>query len=160
MYRELRQVKERLSDITSSAPIDLPAAAPRRSPKLAWMAAAALAVAVAVLLFWPLPPGEPPQAVPFATEARIQTMPRWSPKGDRIVYVADADGVLQVFTRSLGSSTPTQITHEPESTWYPLWSGDASHIYYLTGLRPHMQLRSIAVGFPAACATEARLQVE
>ncbi len=147
LYRELRQVKERLSDITFVAPdtAPLPAPTPRRSSKLPWLLAAALTVAIAALLFWPLPPSEPAQVTPFATEANIQAMPRWSPKGDRIAYVADVSGVLQIFTRSLGSSTPTQITHEPESALNPMWSGDGSRIYYETGVRPGVNLRSIAV---------------
>jgi len=157
LYRELRQVKERLSDITFVAPdtAPLPAPTPRRSSKLPWVVAATLVIAIAALLFWPLPPSEPNQVTPFATEAHIQAMPRWSPKGDRIAYVADVDGVLQVFTRSLGSSTPTQITHEPESALNPMWSGDASRIYYETGFRPGTDLRSIAVagGTPATLLT-------
>src|SRR6185295_13970647 len=146
LYRELRQVRERLSDIVPASV--RPAVAPlppRRRSLAAWVAAAVLAVAVVVLLFWPIPPSDPPPMIPFATEAGTQIMPAWSPKGDRIAYIADVDGVLQVFTRSLGSPTPARITHEMESCFNPMWSADASRLYYLTGRLPNISLRSIAV---------------
>ena len=74
-------------------------------------------------------------------------MPRWSPKGDRIAYVASVGGDLQVYTKSLSSSTPTQITHEKESCFFPFWSSDGTRIYYLRGRYPFtsLSLRSIAV---------------
>lgn len=152
LYRELRQAKERLSDIVASAPAEaVPAAPAKRSrPVIPWMVAGVFAAALAALLWMPLPPTEPAQMEPFATEARIQMLPRWSPKGDRIAYVSDVDGVLQVFTRSVGSSTPTQITHEPEAALSPFWSADGSRIYYITGVRPATRLRSIAVAGGAA----------
>jgi serine/threonine protein kinase len=144
LYRELRQVREHLSDAVTS--LDVPQPRSRgRANTVPWAIAGSFAIALVAMLFWPLPAVGPPQLIPFATEATIQTMPRWSPKGDQIAYVADVDGVLQVFTKSLGSSTPFQITHEPGSCLGVMWSGDASRIYYLVGTRPNLRLRSIAV---------------
>jgi serine/threonine protein kinase len=104
-----------------------------------------LVAGLAIAAFWPLTIPEPPQPTPFATESELQAMPRWSPTGDRIAYVAAVDGVLQVFTKSLSSPAPTQITHEPESCMLPVWSSDGSRIYYLTRRRPNTGLRSVAV---------------
>jgi Tol biopolymer transport system component len=143
LYRELRQVREHLSDVSvAMAPSDV-----SRRPRigLGWVTAAVFAATTVAALFWPLPLAQLPQVVPFATEAAIQTMSRWSPQGDRIAFVADVDGVLQVFTKSLGSSTRYQITREAESCLSPMWSGDGSRIYYLTGIRPRLRLRSVAV---------------
>ena len=105
-----------------------------------------IAVSVVILALWPIPaPMGSGEMVPFATESDVQTMPRWSPKGDRIVYVAAVDSVLQVFTRSVASSMPTQITHEKQACLNPMWSPDGTRIYFLTGNRPTRSLRSIAV---------------
>jgi Tol biopolymer transport system component len=82
---------------------------------------------------------------PFASESDLQLMPRWSLKGDRIAYVATVDGMLQVFTKSLGSSARTQITHEPQSCFSPFWSPDGTRIFFLTGRRPNTSVRSIAL---------------
>jgi serine/threonine protein kinase len=148
LYRELRQAREHLSDASIASEVATHPVAEsrrRRGSILAWLVAAAFAAATVTALFWPLPAVSPPQIIPFATDARIQTMPRWSPTGDLIAYVADVDGVLQVFTKSLGGSTPTQITREPQSCISPMWSSDGSRIYYLTGNQPTARLRSIAV---------------
>ena len=59
-------------------------------------------------------------------------MPAWSPKGDRIAYVADVNGVLQIFTKALGLSTPTQMTHQKAWCYSPSWSPDGTHIYFLS----------------------------
>ena len=72
-------------------------------------------------------------------------MPRWSPKGDRIAYVATVNGVLQVFTKSPGSSARTQVTHEQQSSFNPFWSPDGARIFFLTGRRPNTSVRSIAL---------------
>ena len=146
LYRELRQVRDHLFDtaLDSAAPDVRPPRSRGALPMLA-LAVAALAVGFAAAALWPVQPAEAPRFAPFATESEIQAMPRWSPKGDRIAYVAAVEGILQVFTKSLGSSTPTQITHEKQSAWNPLWSGDATRIYYITGIRPNTSLRSIAV---------------
>jgi eukaryotic-like serine/threonine-protein kinase len=111
-----------------------------------WPIALVAVTAVAlVMAFWPIPPRDPAQLIPFATEFDVQTMPRWSPKGDRIAYVAAVNSVLQVFTKSLGSSVSTQITHEKRGCLNPIWSADGTRIYYLTGTKPNNSMRSIAV---------------
>ena len=90
-------------------------------------------------------PTHPSKPTPFATEYEFQAMPRWSPKGDRIAYVAAVDGLPQVFTKSLNSGSPTQITREPQSCMSPFWSDDATRIYFISGTRADANLRSIAV---------------
>jgi len=57
-------------------------------------------------------------------------MPAWSPKGDRIAYVADVNGILQVFTKGLGLSMPTQMTHQRTWCYSPFWSEDGTRIYF------------------------------
>jgi Tol biopolymer transport system component len=145
LYHEVRLAREHLSDaITIAAPRK-----PRR--KSGWIVAAALSAALiagfAVAAFLPPRASEPPRITPFATESESQAMPRWSPKGDRIAYVASVGGDLQVYTKSLSSSTPTQITHEKEPCFFPFWSSDGTRIYYLTGRLPFtsLSLRSIAI---------------
>ena len=122
----------------------------RRRPQLFWWAITTIAVAVTALIlaFWPIPAPEPTKLIPFATDLEVQTMPRWSPKGDRIAYVGAVDSILQVFTKSLGYSVPTQITHDKRGCLNPMWSADGTRIYYLS--KSNNTLRSIAVaGGPA-----------
>jgi serine/threonine protein kinase len=145
LYHELRQLQRHLSEL--SAPT-APVPASRRSrllvPGLA-IAGAAFIIGLGSAAVWPMTPVPPPRVVPFATEFEVQAMPRWSPKGNRIAYVAPVEGILQVFVKSLESSTPNQITHESEPATSPFWSADATRIYYITGIWPKSVLRSIAV---------------
>ena len=59
-------------------------------------------------------------------------MPAWSPKGDRIAYVADVKGILQIFTKALGLSTPTQMTHLKSWCYSPAWSEDGTGVYFVS----------------------------
>jgi serine/threonine protein kinase len=110
LYRDLRQIRDRQTDLTSVATV---APAPRRPRRqLATLAAVGVLAALAgfaVAAWWPMPPAAPPEIVPFATESELQAMPRWSPRADQIAYIAAVGSVLQVFTKSLDSSVPTQF---------------------------------------------------
>ena len=146
LHRDLRQMRDRGMDSGASAspaPVST-----RRHRLLIPLTAVALVAALAGFTsaaWWPLPPVELPTLIPFATESELQAMPRWSPRGDRIAYVAAVNGVLQVFIKSLDSTSPTQLTHEAQPAWGPLWSPDASRIYFMAGVRPNTSVRSIAV---------------
>jgi eukaryotic-like serine/threonine-protein kinase len=140
LYRELRQIRDRLSEAVKVEAVKVPASAalpqapPSRFRRLPVGLAALLVLAIAaVAAFLPAPPVPPPTVTPIATEAEMQTMPAWSPKGDRIAYVAPVDGVFQVFTRTLQSASPAQLTHHAEPCLRPQWSADGAKVYYETG---------------------------
>ena len=134
LFRELQRMRDHLTDAGSGA-LATASAVPlkrRRGPAAAgWLVASGLSACVVGALLWPLPPSGPSEGTPFATESDIATMPAWSPNGDRIAYAADVSGVFQIFTRKLGSSTPTQITRQEASCYDPFWSADGTRVYYL-----------------------------
>jgi Tol biopolymer transport system component len=66
---------------------------------------------------------------PLATDAGYQGEPTWSPDGKSIAYSAEIDGVVQIFTRTLGSPTRTKITNSAFDCFGPVWSSDG-FIYY------------------------------
>jgi serine/threonine protein kinase len=148
LYRELRCMREHLSEILSlsGAPLTSPVSRWRGRGML-WLAAGLLAGFLAAAALWPVPVSGPGRYTPFAVSRAIETMPAWSPAGDRIAYAADVDGLFQIFTRKLGSSTPTQITRQEASCYSPFWSADSTRIYYIVnrGSRANMDLWSIGV---------------
>jgi Tol biopolymer transport system component/predicted Ser/Thr protein kinase len=79
-------------------------------------------------------PGIPltPYYRPFITEARSATWPAWSPDGRTLAYVAEAEGTLQVFLRSLDAAQPIQLTRE---RWpvvsRPFWTPDGTRLYFV-----------------------------
>ena len=138
LHRDLRTLRDRLGDVVSR---ETQATAPSRS--VAWRRALAVGTllgavaAVATLLSLP---ADPPQVdvsalqfSPLATDAGYEGLPAWSPDGQTIAYVAEVDGLLQVFTRRLSLPTSAaQVTRAPYDCKYPFWSRDGKRIYYTT----------------------------
>ncbi|MBV8902263.1 MAG: serine/threonine-protein kinase [Acidobacteriia bacterium] len=136
-----------------------PAQAPERQRR-AWnyvLAGVLVLVAAGFLVaaLWQVPPAGALKVTPFASEAEVETMPAWSPKGDRIAYAADVNGILQIFTKALNLSTPTQMTHQKSWCYRPAWSEDGTLIYFLSaeglwsiavaGGQPHLVLTGFSV---------------
>ena len=131
LYRDLKQLPGRVSD---TVPIAIAASAPsaRRFRGWWWLVPGALAGFLAAAL-WPGPPAAAPRQVPFASDADVETMPAWSPKGDRIAYAADVNGTLQIFSKDVALRTTTQMTHQKDWCYWPAWSEDGAHIFFQSG---------------------------
>jgi serine/threonine protein kinase len=148
LARELRTLRERLAEFTSSTDVGPPV--PRRRRLGAFVAtgvAAAAAGAIAVLAWESNAISGPDLAsyrlTPIATDAGYQGSPAWSPDGKTLAYVADVDGVLQVFTRALSSPMRAQVTHNRFDCRDPFWSPDGTRVYYISLARDSDGLWSI-----------------
>jgi Tol biopolymer transport system component/tRNA A-37 threonylcarbamoyl transferase component Bud32 len=137
LARELRTLRERIGELLPPADVVLPEKARSRTVIAAGLFAIALmtAGAFAILI---RPAGSAVQALdryrftPFASEAGYQSSPAWSPDGKTLAYVAAVDGVLQVFTRTLGSPLRAQVTHTRFDCQDPFWSPDGTRLYYIS----------------------------
>lgn len=142
LYLDLRYIREHLlqkPDLSATAQ-------PNQRKRLEYAVIGAIcAVGIITFALWPSGTFEPSQMTPLATEFDLQTMPRWSPAGDRIAYVAPVNGILQVFEKTVGRSTPTQVTNERESCFIPFWSSDSNRLYFITGTQSRTNLRSVAL---------------
>jgi Tol biopolymer transport system component len=73
-----------------------------------------------------------PRYRPFVTEAAAAEFPAWSPDGRSLAYLANVDGVPQVFLRSLDAAQPTQLTRERSGVVSrPAWSPDGTRLYFV-----------------------------
>jgi hypothetical protein len=107
LFLELRQLRDHASEISAVATVaaaggPVPPSQPARRRR--WAAAAlvgGLVIGFAIAALWLEAPLAPPRYIPFATEAGIQTMPAWSPGGDRIAYSGEVDGIFQIFVRKI-----------------------------------------------------------
>jgi Tol biopolymer transport system component/DNA-binding winged helix-turn-helix (wHTH) protein len=71
---------------------------------------------------------------PLVTDAGLQVQPSWASNGKTIAYAGEVNGILQIFTKTLGSSMSTQITTRPEHCFFPIWSHDGTHILFVSGM--------------------------
>jgi eukaryotic-like serine/threonine-protein kinase len=133
LFLAFRQLLDHASEVTGAAPAAAKAEARTRRRWLlpAGALGASLAAGFLLAALWLERPLPTPHYLPFATEAGIQTMPAWSPTGDRIAYSGEVNGLFQVFTRKIGSSTPSQLTHHDASCFLPFWSPDGTRVYYI-----------------------------
>src|SRR5262245_30368578 len=146
LARELRTLRERLSEFTTAA--DVPSPAPRRRRAALLTIGAAALSATGLLVALASGGGDAGldryRYMPFATDAGYQGTPSWSPDGKTLAYVADVDGILQVFQKRIGSPDRTQVTHGGFDSHDPFWSPDGTRLYYLALARDRDGLWSIS----------------
>jgi serine/threonine protein kinase len=156
LYRELRGLREHLSEASSQS-ITLPETVapheprPHRRLSIPAVAAALVAGFAIALLLIPVDAGmETRRFLPFATEEGFETGAAWSPDGKTIAYSGSMNGVSQIFTRGLDAATPVDVTHSAISCRDPFWSPDGTRIYYIASTpTPSLWSVGAAGGAPA-----------
>lgn len=138
LYHELRSFQDHLSETSyTSGEAITPAISLRRHKTL--IAAALmllLGTAAGYLISRFVTFGRRPAAVqayqftPLAVDAGEESFPMWSPDGKTLAYSGEVNGYLQLFTCSMSSPTPIQVTHLNTDVFHPVWSKDSSRIYY------------------------------
>jgi eukaryotic-like serine/threonine-protein kinase len=137
LYRELRQVRDRLSESVSASMSAVPAVqlAPSRKPKMRTLIGLAvgllLGAALAALSIRPAPADlSLYKFTPISRDEASEWFPIWSPDGKSIVYSATIHGIQQIFTKVVGARETTQLTHAVENCTPNSCSPDGATIYY------------------------------
>jgi len=136
LYRELRQLRDGLSETVSATAI--PAVSDERQrrwlPGMGLLAAGlAVGLVLAALLIRPAPADlSAYKFTPISRDEATERFPVWSPDGKTIAYTADIDGIYQVFNKALGAPATAQLTHAADSCTNPFWSPDGATIYYIS----------------------------
>ena len=156
LYRELRQVRDRLSEsMSASAMSAVQAAVPQRSGRnwlgLALIAAIfAAAGALGTLSFAPKPHNAAnDRYTAVETSLESPSDPSWSPDGTAFTYSAIFEGTRQVFVRYLNATLSTRLTNL-SSDVYPLgWAPDGKRIFLAAanpaGGQPPLVLSSVSI---------------
>ncbi len=141
LYRELKQARERFSETSTGA---APALAPSSPAKKRSLLFPALVTVAGVLVAWgltyillrPLTSGPDLSAykfTPISLDDPEERSPEWAPNGKSIAYTARIHGMMQVFTRAVGSAEAVQLTKGNQNCAAPFWSPDGATIYFLGG---------------------------
>jgi Tol biopolymer transport system component len=113
-----------------------------RTPRVARLAVAALAVIVAGAAFVAgrlsaRPPASAVAATPVVSFQQItdnpgvETSPTLSPDGKTVVYVSDASGNLDLYSLRVGGRNPVRLTADsPANDWQPAVSPDGERIAF------------------------------
>jgi eukaryotic-like serine/threonine-protein kinase len=83
---------------------------------------------------------------PFSTDAAYEGYPAWSPDGKSIAYIAEVDGILQVFVKGIDATQATQITHAVRDCREPFWDPRGNRIFYIALAGDRDSLWSVGVG--------------
>jgi Tol biopolymer transport system component/predicted Ser/Thr protein kinase len=133
LYRELRQVRDRLTENSSGVlppSAALPAAPQAR--KAAWPLLALLAIAlIAAAAGWMrhAPAGlESYRFTPMEVTWESPSAPIWSPDGSAFAYIAGASHDRRVFVRYLNSPTPVMLTPGADDWDAAGWSPDGKRV--------------------------------
>ena len=150
LARELRRLRDRLLEATAEPrKLDAPESRGRR-----WrtMLVGATALVAGLTIGWPLrlAPATPLRFTPFASASAYEGEPTWSADGQSVAYVADVDGVLQVFSKRIGDPVSNQVTRMRFDAQRPFWAPSGQSLYFisLAGNEDALWSVSVAGGAP------------
>jgi Tol biopolymer transport system component/predicted Ser/Thr protein kinase len=140
LYRELKQIRDRLSQATSAQTPASAVSPPKRKRGLVLGAGAVACLAagsVLTLFLIPKPVAGPDlSAYKFTALSRAEAeerSPRWSPDGKSIAYTTRVHGLMQVFTKPADAPDAVQLTKADQNCTSPFWSPDGASVYYVSG---------------------------
>ncbi len=134
LYRELRQVRERLSDVAAASAVAIPVVKQRaRRNWLAYALIGATISAVSVLgalFFAPKPHNAAnDRYTPIEISLESPADASWSPDGKAFTYSALFEGKRQVFVRYLNSTLSTRLTNLAGDAQPLGWAADSKRIF-------------------------------
>jgi Tol biopolymer transport system component len=76
------------------------------------------------------PEGCQDEPVRLTDSQGYEEWPAWSPDGQRIAFVSDQDGDVEIYTMNVDGSNQQQFTHNPSADWPVSWSPDGRWLLF------------------------------
>src|SRR5688572_10285778 len=80
-----------------------------------------------------LVPREGGSATPLASPPGVEGLPRFSPDGSTIAFVANYDGNRDLYTLPIAGGVPTRVTHHPSGEALCGWMGADRLLFFTNG---------------------------
>jgi eukaryotic-like serine/threonine-protein kinase len=136
IFHELRTFRDHQSEAALTTGIAVPVKSSRKA--IRFLAFSALFLAILLTGFLIAAFFLPPNArdisnyrfTPIATSSAFEEASSWSPDGKSIAYVADVNGIEQIFIQNLETSTSVQITHGEEDSLENFFSPDGRRLFF------------------------------
>ena len=148
LARDLQTLHARFAEVAGEVTARAALTPRTRLARAAGLALLLLALVAGVSLAT-RPPANPIanyQFTPLVTDAAFQSAPVWSPDGQSLAFISQVDGVLQIFTRSVASSSSrAQLTRSLFDCTDPFWAPDGSRIFYTSQAADTLGLWAISI---------------
>ncbi|MDF9799643.1 Tol biopolymer transport system component/imidazolonepropionase-like amidohydrolase [Catalinimonas alkaloidigena] len=70
------------------------------------------------------------EAKPMTNDKFVDINPTWSPDGDKVAYLSDRDGNMDLWVHTLSSGQTEKLVDLEEDLGFPAWSPDGARIAY------------------------------
>jgi serine/threonine protein kinase len=133
---DLKVALQDLKEDSESGKLQATVPARKGGGHLAWIAAGAVVIAAAVLLFKLviLKPERPVEyeIIPMTLDSGLSATPTLAPGGDLMAYSSDrnGNGNLDIWLQQVSGGEPLRLTDHPADDWFPAFSPDGSKIAF------------------------------
>jgi Tol biopolymer transport system component len=69
----------------------------------------------------------------LTTNPAYDDQPKWSPDGNKIVFMSNRDGNFEIYSMNADGSNQTRLTNNPAADGFPAWSPDGDKIAFVSG---------------------------
>ncbi len=90
-----------------------------------------------------LVPREGGTATPVASPAGQESLPKFSPDGERLAFMGNYDGNVDLYTIPVAGGSPLRVTHHPVTEVLTDWTPDGRLIFYARGMQEYPRAQEL-----------------